>query len=76
MSAFHDEMERIASESTFSNVQLEQLFESEAERQEFLKVQAALAAGTSSNETVQKVLGMGEGAVAVLVKVAKLALAA
>lgn len=76
MGMFDDEINNIAGESVFTNLELNKLFRNESEREAFVKVRTALAESTNINETTKKLMESGADSVKVLVKVAKFALTA
>ncbi len=76
MGIFQDEVKTIASESVFTSVELEKLFETEDEQNAFLKVRSALIEAKSTNEATKRIIDLGSEAVKVLVKVGKFVLTA
>ena len=59
MGMFNDEINAIAGESVFTNLELQKLFRTDAEREAFVKVRTALAESTNINETTMKLMGSG-----------------
>lgn len=74
MPIFQDELKDIASDSPFTSLELQALYDSDAERQKFMAVHGILKNATDSNDATQKVMAMGKDAVKVLVKLGAFAL--
>ncbi|UCD51371.1 MAG: hypothetical protein JSW27_01820 [Phycisphaerales bacterium] len=74
MPSFSDAAREIAGESVFTYPELEKLFKTPQERDEFLKVRRILKDHGATNTAVAKIGELGSSGAKVLVKLAKYAL--
>ncbi len=64
----------IAGESFFTKTKLGKLFKSDKERQKFMQVRSVIKNSTNANQATLKIIGMGQDAVMILVKIGRKAL--
>lgn len=74
MSLFSDEAKKIAGESVFTYPELQKLFKTPEEQEEFLKVRKVVETYGATNESVAKLAELGTSGLKILAKVAKYAL--